>query len=308
LVPSIRIGLVGAAHWAETAHAPMHLDGAATTLSGIWSPTVETSDALARKLGVTPYRSFEDLVASVDAVDFAIAPVAQAQLAVEAAIAGRPVILEKPLADSLTNAKRIADAVRSADVASLVFLTNRYHPRTRQFVKEVKDLESHGALLAITARYVGSRRARPATSAWRGDMGVLFDFGPHLFDLVELVGGPVIELRATSRIEGVVEVTMEHVSGCCSQLLISDRVGVQGALVDVDVYGTEGHRAFTTRNLDYSVVWPEVRREFVEAVLLQRAPTVDVFRGVEVQSLIEAAMRSLTSALPIRSAPPATRH
>jgi predicted dehydrogenase len=295
-----RIGLVGAGHWAEVSHAPMHLAGEETTLVGVWSPTFDHASGLAGRLGVAAYRSYDDLLASVDAVDFAIAPAAQGALAVEAARAGRPMILEKPLADSLAWAERLALAVHDAGVASLVVFTNRYHPRARQFLAAVSDLETRGALLAVTGRYVGSRRHRPEQqSGWRGDLGVLSDFGPHLFDLVLAAAGPIVSVSAASNRPGVVQLTTEHASGCRSQLLVSDQVGVDGALVDLEVYGIAGHLSFSTAGMDYTAVWPEVRREFFAAVSHGTSPTADVDGGLRVQRVIDAAARSLRQDRPV---------
>jgi predicted dehydrogenase len=100
-------------------------------------------------------------------------------------------------------------------------------------------------------------------------------------------------VSARSTAEGVVQLTSEHESGCLGQLLISDRVGVAAALVDVGVYGTEGYESFSTSGLDYSSVWPEVRREFASAVVRGTRPTVDADGGLQVQRIIDAAARAL---------------
>ena len=61
-----------------------------------------------------------------DAVAFAVPPEVQAELAADAARAGKAVLLEKPIAADLRGAGRLAEAVGGAGVTSLVVLSWRY--------------------------------------------------------------------------------------------------------------------------------------------------------------------------------------
>ena len=95
---SVRVGLVGAGPWAGMFHAPMLSADAGTTLAAVWSRRPEAAEQLATAHGATAASSFGDLLSRCDAVAFSVPPDVQAELAPTAALAGKHLILEKPLA------------------------------------------------------------------------------------------------------------------------------------------------------------------------------------------------------------------
>jgi predicted dehydrogenase len=295
----VRVGLVGAGQWARTMHAPLHAAGAATRLTGIWSPSGRGVAELAAEHGVTAFGSFEELLAASEAVDFAVPPRVQAGLAVEAAGAGRALMLEKPLGASLDEARRLRDAVVGAGVANIVVMTKRFHPRTREFLRSAAELTATAPAIAVTSRYVhggflGSGFLdADARGGWRDELGVLFDLGPHLLDLVETAAGAVVAVRASGDPREAVLVVTEHADGGAGSALLSGRVETPGVLTDVEVYSHAGTAAYSTLGMDHAEVWPVVRAEFAAAVRTGSPVTVDVRRAFRVQQLVEAAAQSL---------------
>ena len=85
-----------------------------------------------RRHGAVAAVSFEDLLHRCDAVAFAVPPAVQAELATAAAIAGKPMLLEKPVAASLSGAERLAKVVAAGSVATMVMLTLRFMARTHE--------------------------------------------------------------------------------------------------------------------------------------------------------------------------------
>ena len=124
----LAVGLVGAGPWARMVHAPVLAAGPSTRLAGVWSRTPAHAEDLAATHGVPAAPSFEALLDGSEAVAFAVPPAVQGGLAAEAAAAGRAVLLEKPIADDLVGAERLAEAVAGAGVASLVVLSYRFSP------------------------------------------------------------------------------------------------------------------------------------------------------------------------------------
>lgn len=297
----VRVGLVGAGHWAQTMHAPLHASDGPTELTGVWSQSHDRAAALAARHGVRAFTSFEELLASSEAVDFATPPDVQAELATAAARAGKALLLEKPLAASLAEATRLVEAVESADVPNLVVLTKRFHRRTRRFLAEARDLRAGAEALAVTARYVhggfldsGFLDERERTG-WRATLGVLHDLGPHLLDLVDAAAGEVLSVRASGERTEAVLLETHHRGGATGQLLLSGRVATPTVLTDVDVYAGAGHLHYTTSGMDHAEVWPDVRAEFAHRVRQGTPVTVDVRRALHVQRLVEAAALSLDS-------------
>ncbi|MFB2597887.1 Gfo/Idh/MocA family protein [Herbiconiux sp. P17] len=297
----VRVGLVGAGQWARTMHAPLHAAGAETRLTGVWSPSGRGVAELAAEHGVAAFGSFEELLAASEAVDFAVPPQVQAGLAVQAAEAGKALLLEKPLGASLAEAMRLRDAVLGAGVANIVVMTKRFHPRTREFLRAAASLTAAAPAIAVTARYVhggflGSGFLDAgARGGWRDELGVLFDLGPHLLDLVEEAAGAVVAVRASGDPREAVLVTTEHAGGGAGSALLSGRVETSQVLTDVEVYSNAGTATYSTAGMDHGEVWPILRAEFAAAVREGAPVTVDVRRAFRVQELVEAAARSLAS-------------
>src|SRR5699024_3703898 len=121
-----------------------------------------------------------------EAVAFAVPPAVQAELAPEAARAGRALLLEKPLAPTLDEARRVADAVAEAGVVSTMVLTKRYHPATRAFLAQAGGAAVTGARSCyLHGAFLGGDLA----TGWRLEHGALLDLGPHLLDLLEAAVG-----------------------------------------------------------------------------------------------------------------------
>src|SRR6188508_554361 len=86
----------------------------------------EAAAELAAAHGVPSFARIEELFEVCEAVAFAVPPDVQAALAVQAAKAGKALLMEKPLAMDLDGAQRVADAVGAAGVASQMVFTLRY--------------------------------------------------------------------------------------------------------------------------------------------------------------------------------------
>ncbi|SOC89818.1 Predicted dehydrogenase [Curtobacterium sp. 314Chir4.1] len=293
---AVRVGLAGAGQWAAGMHAPLHSAGAETELVGIWSHTPARAAELAARHGVPAFEHFEDLVAASEAVDFAVPPAVQADLAVTAARAGRALMLEKPLGASRLDGERLHDAAVTAGVPTLVAFTRRYSAGLRDFLSSIADRPgptvvsgryAHGGLLP--GGFVGERER----TGWRADGGVLLDLGPHLLDAVDAAAGPVVALRASEVPGEAVLLETEHVGGARGQLVASGRFGGDGSVFEIDLFGHEPRARFVGSVIDPDAVWARIRAEFAAAVRNGTPPTVDVTRGLHVQRLLDAALRSL---------------
>lgn len=294
----VSVGLVGTGYWARTMHAPLHADDGPTRLAGVWGRDPDRVAAVAAQHGVTAFRSFEELLDSSEAVDFAVPPAAQAELAPRAAARGRALLLEKPLGLTLDQSRYVADAVREADVPHLVVLTKRYHARTRDFLAASARLRSRGPMLGASGRYLhggflqGSFAA--AADTWRsGPLGALRDLGPHLLDLVDLAVGPVVAVAAEQARDQLTAVTTWHEDGAVAQSVLSGAVAADGVLTDLDVYSPAGVARYTTAGMDHDECWTTVRSELAGAVRSGTPVTVDVIRAMRVALLVDAVERSL---------------
>jgi predicted dehydrogenase len=133
----------------------------------------------------------------VDVVDVCTPGDTHAEIAIAALAAGKHVLCEKPLANSVTEAEAMAEAARTAQargVRSMVGFTYRRVPA----IKLARSLVAEGRLGAIRhvrAQYLQDWLIDPrAPLSWRLDKeragsGALGDIGAHIVDLTQYITG-----------------------------------------------------------------------------------------------------------------------
>src|SRR6266498_551387 len=107
---SLRFGVLGTGYWGVKRHAAGTGAQAGVGLVGVWGRNPAKAEALGRRFGVRGYEDLDALLEAVDAVAIALPPDVQADLAVRAARAGRHLLLDKPLALSLEQARSVVEA------------------------------------------------------------------------------------------------------------------------------------------------------------------------------------------------------
>ncbi|WP_240519571.1 Gfo/Idh/MocA family protein [Amycolatopsis antarctica] len=288
----LRVGLVGAGPWAAEVHAPGLADHPGTVLSAVWTRRPEPGRELAEAHGATAYTDVDALIAEVDAVAFAVPPAVQAELAVRAAKAGRHVILEKPIAADLAGARRVAEAVEEAGVASLVMLTLRYATETQDWLA---NLAQAGGWTGGSAHWVSGAllNEKYSDSAWRHADGALADVGPHAIDLLEAALGRVERVLAAHRTaDDLWHLMLAHETGATSDATLSLRTPVEPSLIAFRVYGEHGYRAMERRPGNATDSYTAMLDDFAALVASDtRTHPLDVHRGVELQRVLDEAFQ-----------------
>jgi predicted dehydrogenase len=288
---ALRVGLVGAGPWAAMVHAPMLAAGPDTELAGVWARRPEAAAALAATHGVTALERYEDLLEACDAVAFAVPPSVQAEMGVTAARAGKTLLLEKPLADDLAGAERLAGAVAEAGVGSLVVLTGRFAAGVRAFLAEAADF---GALGGRGCFLSGAFLGGPFATGWRLERGALLDVGPHAVDLLDAALGPVTEVRAVGDRHGYVALTLEHEGGAVSDVSLCCRVAIEPGRTETELYGPKGMLAVDVRAAIGPETFAQIPVALAAAAADPGAPNpLDAARGLHLQRIIAEAERQL---------------
>jgi predicted dehydrogenase len=288
----LRVGLVGAGPWARTVHAPGIADHPGTALSVVWARRPEAAQDLANEFGAEVAADPDELLSTVDAVAFAVPPDVQARLAVKAARAGKHVILEKPIASTVEDAERLTDAVTEAGVASLVMLTRRFAPETKQLLAQ---LHRTGGWTGADARWLtGALLSGPyADSPWRHERGALDDIGPHVFDLLDAALGEITDVVAAYRSKtGLWQLILEHTGGASSTVSMSMTMPVQPTFADFTIYGERGTRTLSNRDTSAQDCYTALLDDFV--AMVDSGTTehpVDVRRGLRIQRVLDLARR-----------------
>lgn len=289
-VRPVAVGLVGAGPWAANVLAPLLAEGPETVLTGVWSPGLVTSRALAERHGAPPCESFDDLLARSEAVAFAVPPDAQADLAVRAAAAGRHLMLDKPLAFDVPAAERVVHAASAAGVATQLMLTHRYRRATRDWLERARESRPTAARLTFLS---GAFVRGPYANAWRREHGVLHDLGPHAFDLLEGVLGPIVSIAGTGDPRATVALVCTHESGATSEVSLSGVSELPQTVFTLEASGPSGALAFDAVAASTESPWAAVRRSFARAVRGGERPAHDAARGLALQRLIARASEAL---------------
>lgn len=290
----LAVGLVGAGPWAALVHAPVLAAGPETQLVAVWARRPEAAEELARRHDAVACPSFDALVERCEAVAFSVPPDVQAELATRAARAGRPVLLEKPIAGSLDAARRLVDAIDAAAVGSLVVLTGRFAPAVREFVDAASALDATGGRSWFLS---GAFLSGPfSQSPWRHERGALLDVGPHALDLITAVLGPGRVADATSSGGGFVAITLAHDDGAVSQVSLCSTLGLTDTRSGAEVYAAHGILAVDVQAAIGPHTFANLRREFATVARVGASHACDAHRGLEIQELLDAAERLVARA------------
>lgn len=288
----LRVGLVGAGPWARKVHAPGLADHPGTELTAVWTRRPEAAAEVADRFQAEAVADFDDLLSTVDAVAFAVPPAAQAELAMRAAQAGKHLILDKPVAADLDTAQRLADAVGAADLVSVIMLTRRFAPETRNWLAELNKL---GGWAGGTAKWLSGalRGGDFATSPWRWSDGALLDVGPHAIDLLDAALGPVVEVLGSSRsAEDLCQVMLGHEGDVTSTMSLSLRLPIEPSVNEFAVYGEHGYRELTGPFSPAQECYTALLDEFV--AMIESGTTrhdCDIQRGLHLQTILDKARR-----------------
>ncbi|HEY5837196.1 Gfo/Idh/MocA family protein [Streptomyces sp.] len=287
----MRVGLLGTGPWALRTHGPALAAHPGVELVGVWGRRPEAAARVAAEFGARPYGDADALIDAVDAVAIALPPHLQAPLAVRAATAGRHLLLDKPLAATVEDARAVADAVAAADVASVVFFTLRFDTETEEWLERqaaagewyTGRADWYGAVFSA----VGSPYA---DSPWRREMGGLWDVGPHALSVLLPVLGDVTEVRASRGPGDTVHLTLRHVGGPSSTAVLTLTAPPAGAGVAVEFRGAHGVAAHLD-GLRGSATDAYARA--IDALLAATPHPCDVRFGLRVTEILAAAEAAL---------------
>lgn len=183
--PPVRIGVigVGALGWHHARHLAAMPEA---TLVGIYDIRPERAEFVARQLGTTAFRTREELLARTEAVTIAVPTAAHGEVGLAALAAGRPVLMEKPLAATMVDADALVLAAAAAGLMLQVGHIERFNPALRAAQGYVEH-----------PLFIEGERLAPFQP--RGtDVPVVLDLMIHELDLIlHLAGGPgVLDVRA----------------------------------------------------------------------------------------------------------------
>lgn len=190
----IRVGIVGFGMGGRVFHGPL-----VSSVDGLEFAAVlerSTSKAAARYPGVKTCRSLDEMLADSSLGLFVVTTPSGTHYDVARKIldAGRPVVVDKPMA---VNSEKIAELMRLAAAKDVLLAPfhNRRWDSDFLTIKKLLHEESVGQLVSFESRFDRWRPIKPTDRLWKEDAelggGVLLDLGTHIADqALALFGKP----------------------------------------------------------------------------------------------------------------------
>ncbi|MFI0899407.1 Gfo/Idh/MocA family protein [Streptomyces sp. NPDC020983] len=288
----MRVGLFGTGPWARTVHGPGLAAHPGVELAGVWGRRPGAAAEAAAALGTRAYADAGALIADCDAVAVALPPALQAPLAARAARAGRHLLLDKPLAATVEDAREVVAAVEEAGVRSVVFFTVRFDPAGAAWI--AGQAAAGGWLTGRAdwygAVFGGAEDGPFAASPWRREKGGLWDVGPHALSVLLPVLGDVTDVAAFRGAGDLVHLALRHAGGASSTCALTLAAPPAAAGVACELRGTHGVATYPGAA---GVDGDEAYARAVDALLAPEPHACDVRFGLRVTEILAAAEAAL---------------
>jgi predicted dehydrogenase len=282
-----------------------------------YSRSRDKREAFARKYACTAAASYEEILGDrrIEAIINTTPNSAHLETTCAAAAAGKHVFLDKPIANTIDDARAITAACRQAKVVLALGYQRR---RESQFRWIKQNLDKFGKLVNAEANISRDRLGKIDLGSWRYTAegmpgGVMLQIGIHYTDVLEYLIGPVkavsgrfVRLVLPGDNPDVASLVLEHENGALSTLNASYASASEYYLMNI--YGKEAsayydmHQGlrFLKRGSTTADVVPcskndpivEELEEFANAVRGDGEPEMDGERSTRSLAALLAGIRS----------------
>ncbi|UCH33468.1 MAG: Gfo/Idh/MocA family oxidoreductase [Armatimonadota bacterium] len=238
--------------------------------------------------------------------------------------AGKHVFVEKPLANSLDDVRRMLAAAQASDRVIMVGHVLRFNPVFRA-VKQWVDSGALGELCYLEADYIHDLRCQRDMEQWKlAEEIPIVGGGCHPLDLLRWYAGDVTEVFAYSNRIAYPEMT--HPATCASVYrFASGAVGRVTALYgcvnpmpelyNLGVFGTKGTVTRNRLSLDGLHEWMEIPlpppghpfepevAHFLDCISSGKRPLTDALEGAKTAAAVLCAAESARTGKPVQVPP-----
>jgi predicted dehydrogenase len=245
----LRVGCIGIGWWSDVLADAMRRSGKLDIVA-CYTRSEDKRAAFASKYGCRPAASYDEMLAdrSIDAVINTTPNDAHLVTTQQAADAGKHVFLDKPIANSVADARAITEACRRAGVVLAVGYQRRRENHFR-WIKRQTDEGHFGRLVNAEANISRDRLGKIDLSSWRYQAsgmpgGVMLQIGIHYTDVLAYLMGPIRTVRGelTQLVlpgdnPDIASLILEHESGALSTLNASYASATEYYLMNI--YGKD---------------------------------------------------------------------
>ena len=204
-VETVRWGMIGCGDVAEVKAGPGLQQASGSTLVAVMRRDQAKARDFAARHGVARvHATAADLAADpdVDAVYIATPPSTHCELALLVARAGKPCLVEKPMAVSLRECQLMVDAFDAAGCPLWVAYYRRALPRYL-IVRDLLGERAIGRMTSVQIEVFDRLASGDRAGMWRVDPsvaggGLFLDVGSHCLDMIDFLVGPLEEVGAVA--------------------------------------------------------------------------------------------------------------
>lgn len=210
----LRMGVVGVGHLGQH-HARILASRSDVQLAGVADVRAEQAQEVARRWQTNAYCDYRELLGHVDAAVIAVPTRLHRSVASEFLEHGVSVLVEKPLATNLQDARHLADLADRTHAVLQVGHIERFNPAWLRLKEE-----------AVEPKFIRAERLGPYTFR-STDIGVVLDLMIHDLDLIlDVVGAPLRRVEAIGvsifgRHEDIANARLVFENGCVAEITAS---------------------------------------------------------------------------------------
>jgi len=312
----LKVACIGMGWWSDVLADAIRRSGK-LAIAACYTRSPEKREAFAKKYGCKAAPSYEAILEdrSIEAIVNTTPNATHLETTRAAAAAGKHVFLDKPIANTIADAKALTRACREAKVV----LALGYQRRRESHFRYIKqNISQFGKLVNAEANISRDRLGKIDLGSWRYTAegmpgGVMLQIGIHYSDVLEYLLGPVravsgrfVRLVLPGDNPDVASLVLEHEDGALSTLNASYASASEYYLMNV--YGKEatafydlhsglrilkrGSERAESLDTPKNDTIAEELEEFARAARGEAEPEMDGERGTASLAVILAGIRS----------------
>lgn len=230
----IRIGVVGVGHLGNY-HLQKYMKFPNVELIGVSDVVRERTEEAAKLYGCSAFNNHVELIGCVDAVSIAVPTAAHYRVAKDFLAAGVDVLLEKPTASTVAEARELNDLACAKDLVLQIGFVERFNPAIIALEKIIDR-----------PLFIEAHRLHPFFA--RGtDVDVILDLMIHDLDIIlkfvnaPLAGVEAVGVSVLSEQVDIANVRLSFENGCVANVTASRVTGK--AMQKIRFFGLNGYHA-----------------------------------------------------------------
>jgi len=246
---ALQVGCIGMGWWSDVLADAIKRSGK-LTIAACYSRSEDKRRKFAAKYGCRAAASYEEMLSdrSIEAIINTTPNGVHLETTVAAARARKHVFLDKPIANTISDARALTEACRRAKVVLALGYQRRRESHFRWVKREI-DAGRFGKLVNAEANISRDRLGKIDLASWRYSAegmpgGVMLQIGIHYTDVLEYLLGPVkavsgrlVRLVLPGENPDVASLVLEHENGALSTLNASYASASEYYLMNI--YGKE---------------------------------------------------------------------